>query len=410
MWYLDEIALYDRQIRLWGMKAQRKIQAANVLLITMRALANEIAKNLVLAGIGSLTLVDDQKVSEADLGAEFFLSEENIGENRAEAASREVQKLNPRVKVIADSGTIMEKGPSYFSAFDIVIATDLNPTTLTFINTATRLHNRQFYAAGTHGYYGYIFCDLIEHDFVIQRDKGNVSANIGEESRTRFITDVKTQKEGDKTVELVAKQELYSTWDLASETSALPSEYLKSPRRLRVVTPVLSCLRALWAFEQFHNRAPGHNRQDLEFFTKSATQCHAMLSLPGDTLNSEILRSFLQNIGSEIAPVTAILGGQLAQDVINVLGQSQQPIQNMVIFDGNKMEANQYALHPEGPLGLAQLDLAGSMMPGMMPMGDPQMANPQLGHPHPGGGGQQLGGNPQMIPMEQANTTSQGTM
>lgn len=385
------------------MKAQRKIQAANVLLITMRALANEIAKNLVLAGIGSLTLVDDQNVTEADLGAGFFLSEENIGQNRAEAASQEVQKLNPRVKVIADSGSIMEKGVSYFSAFDIVIATDLNPTTLAFINTATRLHHRQFYAAGTHGYYGYIFCDLIEHDFVLQRTKGNVSANVGEETRTRFITDVKTQKEGDKTIELVAKRELYSTWDLASETSALPADYLKSTRRLRAVSPVLSCLRALWAFEQVHNRIPGHNRQDLEFFTKAATQCHAMLSLPSDTLNSEVLRSFLQNISSEIAPVTAILGGQLAQDVINVLGQSQQPIQNMVIFDGNKMEANQYPLHPEGPLGLAQLELSNPMMPTMMPMADPQ-----LGHPQPPGG-QQIG-NSHMISMEQTNIAPQGTM
>ncbi len=390
------------------MKAQRKIQAANVLLITMRALANEIAKNLVLAGIGSLTLVDDQKISEADLGAQFFLSGDNLGQNRAEAASREVQKLNPRVKVIADSGSIMEKGVSYFAAFDIVIATDLNPTTLAFINTATRLHNRQFYAAGTHGYYGYIFCDLIEHDFVLRRTKGNVSASIGQETRTRFITDVKTQKEGDKTIDLVAKRELYSTWDLASETSALPAEYLKSPRRLRAVTPVLSCLRALWGFEQIRDRPPAHSRQDLELFTKTATQCHGMLSLPGDTLTSEILRSFLQNIGSEIAPVTAILGGQLAQDVINVLGQSQQPIQNMIIFDGNKMEANQYALHPVGPLGLAQLELAAPMVPTLMPLGGPHMGGPQLGQPQPGG--EQMG-NPQMIPLGQPDmTTPQGTM
>lgn len=397
---LDEIALYDRQIRLWGIKAQKKIQGAKVLLITMRALANEIAKNLVLAGIGSLTLVDDQNVSEVDLGAQFFLSEENIGENRAEAAAREIQKLNPRVKVIADTGSIMEKGVSYFNEFHIVIATDLNPTTLAFINTATRLHSRQFYAAGTHGYYGYIFCDLIEHDFVLERDKGNVSAKVGAETRTRFITDVKTRKEGDKTVELVAKRELYSTWDLASETSALPAEYLESPRRLKAVTAVLSCLRALWAFEQVHGRLPGHNRQDLEFFTKTATQCHAMLSLPTDTLKSEILRSFLQNIGSEIAPVTAVLGGQLAQDVINVLGQNQQPIQNMVVFDGNRMEANQYALHPVGPLGLAQLELANPMMPAMMPLGDPQMGGPPLGQPG--------AAPPPMMPMDQTNIAPQG--
>ncbi|KAI2639902.1 hypothetical protein GGS26DRAFT_580490 [Hypomontagnella submonticulosa] len=360
----DDIALYDRQLRLWGMEAQQKIQSANIVIITMKALANEIAKNLVLAGIGSLTVVDDQTVTEADLGAQFFLSKENLGQNRAEAAVVQIQKLNPRVKVIADSGSIMTKGASFFGNFDIVIATDLSPTLLAFINTATRLHNRQFYAAGTYGFYGYIFCDLIEHDYVLQRDKSNVPTAIGPETRTRSIIKVETQKEGGKTIEKVQKRELYSTWDLASETSLLPPEYLRSKRRLKAVTPALSCLRALWAFQQVHNdRFPGPVKYDLEAFTRSATHNHQLLSLPAETLRSEFLRSFLQNIGSEIAPVTAILGGQLAQDVINVRGQRQQPIQNMVIFDGDKMEAEIYPLHPEGNLGRAQLELSTPMMP-----------------------------------------------
>ena len=47
----------------------------------MRALSNEIAKNLVLAGIGSLTVQDDQLVQEVDLGAQFLLSEEDVGKN-----------------------------------------------------------------------------------------------------------------------------------------------------------------------------------------------------------------------------------------------------------------------------------------------------------------------------------------
>ena len=47
----------------------------------MKALANEIAKNLVLAGIGSLTVVDDQVVTEDDLGAQFFVSEQHVGLN-----------------------------------------------------------------------------------------------------------------------------------------------------------------------------------------------------------------------------------------------------------------------------------------------------------------------------------------
>ncbi|KAK9442690.1 Molybdenum cofactor biosynthesis, MoeB [Metarhizium brunneum] len=392
----DDIALYDRQIRLWGIAAQEKIQNAHILLITMRGLAHEIAKNLVLAGVGSITLLDGSSVTEADLGCQFFLSEGGeglVGQNRAEAASHALRKLNPRVQVHVDPESVTAKGPSYFAAYDVVIATDLDPGTFNIINTATRINGRPFYAAGTHGMYGFIFSDLIEHDYIISREAGNVSTTPKQESRTRSITDVKTKRDGGKTIESVSKRELYSTWFLASDVAVLPREYTSSKRRLKSVTPALSCLRALWEFKQLQgNRLPS-NREDLKLFTQIATQKHKALSLPSETLRPEFLRSFLQNLGSEIAPVTAILGGQLAQDIINVLGQSQQPIQNMVILDGNTMEAPMYPLHPELELGASLLSVpnadaasaaANPMVPGDMHMfGTGDVAFPGAAVPMP---------------------------
>lgn len=371
--FVDEIALYDRQIRLWGMQAQQKIRNANVLLITMRGLGNEIAKNLVLAGIGSLTIVDHEKITEADLGAQFLVSQEegHVGKNRAEAALPAIQKLNPRVSIIADTGDVRHKTASYFTMFDMVIATDLDPDALNIINTATRLNMRPFYAAGTHGLYGFIFADLIEHTYTIEREKPNISTELKAETRTRIIFDVQSRKEGEKKIEVVSKKEFYSTWLLASDGAFLPEEFTKSKRRLKAVSPALSCLRALWDFQSQHEGRTPSDRNDLKVFTTVAMQKHKDLSLPTETLNSEFLRSFLQNIGCEIAPVTAILGGQLAQDVINVLGQTQQPIQNTVIFDGNSMEASLYPLHPQGPLGAEQLTSA--LPPGLPGLGNGDM-------------------------------------
>ncbi|KAL2262618.1 hypothetical protein VTK26DRAFT_705 [Humicola hyalothermophila] len=374
----DEIALYDRQIRLWGMKAQERIRNANILLITMKALANEIAKNLVLAGIGSLTILDPDPVTEVDLGAQFFLSEEDtpVGTNRAAAASAAIQRLNPRVRVHVDTADIRSKPPSFYAPFDIIIATDLDSPTLNLVNTATRLNDRPFYAAGSHGMYGFIFADLIEHDFVISRAKSNIPTPLGPESRTRSVLSV-TPKPGDEAnTELVTKRELYSTWLLASDASVLPPEILRSPRRRKVVTPILSCLRALWSFQtqaqaqaqaQSSSYAPSAppnpargTRADLALFTRLCGEHHKALGLPAETLRSEVLRAFLQNVGAEVAPAAAVLGGQLAQDVINVLGRSQQPVQNFVVFDGNAaMDAAVYPLHPEGPLGRALLPLSG---------------------------------------------------
>jgi len=77
----DEIALYDRQIRLWGVEAQENIRKADILLVSLKALANEIAKNLVLAGVHSLTIIDHEEATEADLGAQFFLTQDDVGKS-----------------------------------------------------------------------------------------------------------------------------------------------------------------------------------------------------------------------------------------------------------------------------------------------------------------------------------------
>lgn len=99
----DEAAIYDRQIRLWGVESQQRLQSASVLLIGTRAYAAEIAKNLVLAGVGSLCLQDGTPVSEPDLGANFLLRAEDLGRPRGEAMLPRLAALNPRVKFSASS-------------------------------------------------------------------------------------------------------------------------------------------------------------------------------------------------------------------------------------------------------------------------------------------------------------------
>ncbi|KAI9924404.1 hypothetical protein ASPWEDRAFT_47952 [Aspergillus wentii DTO 134E9] len=344
----DEIALYDRQIRLWGVKAQEKIRSANILLISMKALANEVAKNLVLAGIGTLTIIDHQAVTEEDLGAQFFVSEEHVGQNRAQAVAPQIRAMNPRVQLRIDTDDVRAKQPDFFSAFDITIATELDFATYTTINAACRIANRPFYAAGLHGFYGYVFADLISHDFVIERSKSNVSS-VKQETQTRSIVDITTKKENDKMIEMVTKREVYSPLILAN-TSPLPEDFTRLPRRRRQVTPLLTCLRALWEFQKISAGAlPTFSHQNLEVFTKLAHDRHQELKLDISTLTSEFLRTFLQNLGCELSPVAAFVGGSLAQDVINVLSSREQPLQNMLLFDGEKSAAPIYPLHPFFP-------------------------------------------------------------
>lgn len=265
---------------------------------------------------------------------------------RAEAAAPRIQELNHRVKVFVDPSDIRSKDPSFLLPYDIIIATDLDFPTIKTLNAASRINNRRFYAAGAHGLYGYIFADLIQHDYVVERGKSNLPTKLMPESATRSIVAVSTKiAEDGKVREVVTKRELYNPIQLAN-TSPLAPELLANPRKLRKVLPLLSCIRALWEFEESTGRYPNHTSEEIRAFTQSATEKHKELQLPQSTLSSNILRSFLYNMGSELAPVTAFLGGQLAQDVINVLGTREQPIQNFLLFDGENFAAPIYALHP----------------------------------------------------------------
>ena len=75
-----EIEQYDRQIRLWGVDAQRRMRDARVIVLGVNALGAEVVKNLLLAGV-NVTLVDDVIVAPVHLEAHLFLREQHVGLN-----------------------------------------------------------------------------------------------------------------------------------------------------------------------------------------------------------------------------------------------------------------------------------------------------------------------------------------
>lgn len=52
-----------------------------MLVINVKGLATETIKNIVLAGIGKLVVLDGENVAEEDLGAGFFFRESDVGSN-----------------------------------------------------------------------------------------------------------------------------------------------------------------------------------------------------------------------------------------------------------------------------------------------------------------------------------------
>ena len=91
---------YDRQLRLWAASGQQALEDANVVLLNSGSgvVGVETLKNLILPGVGRYTIVDDAKVEERDLGVNFFLAEDSLGNPRALATCNYLRELNPEVK------------------------------------------------------------------------------------------------------------------------------------------------------------------------------------------------------------------------------------------------------------------------------------------------------------------------
>ncbi len=51
-----------------------------ILVVRLRGVATEAIKNMVLAGIGKLIVVDSESVVEEDLGCGFFFRDEDVGQ------------------------------------------------------------------------------------------------------------------------------------------------------------------------------------------------------------------------------------------------------------------------------------------------------------------------------------------
>ena len=92
--------LYSRQIATLGLETMFKLIKLKVLIVGVRGLGAETAKNLIMTGPASVALFDPTIVSLNDLGANFCLSESQVGKlSRAAGSLNQLKDLNPSVNV-----------------------------------------------------------------------------------------------------------------------------------------------------------------------------------------------------------------------------------------------------------------------------------------------------------------------
>lgn len=153
---VDE-SLYSRQLYVFGHEAQRKLGSSSVLIMGLNGLGIETAKNIILAGVKSVTLYDNTLTSFEDLSAQFYLSELDIGKPRSLTSSKKLSELNPYVEVIALSEPITTDIVSHHTC---VVLVDQPWEILSQISEFCHQKNIPVLTGDVRGVFGSIFCDF----------------------------------------------------------------------------------------------------------------------------------------------------------------------------------------------------------------------------------------------------------
>ena len=97
----EQLLRYNRHIMLpqIGIEGQQKLDDAHVLIIGLGGLGSPAALYLATAGIGQLTLVDDDIVELSNLQRQIIHREKNIGESKVASAKSNLLAINPKIKI-----------------------------------------------------------------------------------------------------------------------------------------------------------------------------------------------------------------------------------------------------------------------------------------------------------------------
>lgn len=169
--------LYSRQIGTFGIETMGKLVKMNVLIVGVRGLGVETAKNLILAGPRSVTLYDPTLVSWGDLSSNFYCKEEHVGKvSRANASLEKLQELNPYVKVSAIDSITLEDHAKY----NVVCYTEMleNIDKVIEVNEFCRARNIGFILTTSFGPSGFVFLDYGEQFIVTDADGEDTKAFI----------------------------------------------------------------------------------------------------------------------------------------------------------------------------------------------------------------------------------------
>jgi len=381
---IDE-ALYSRQLYVLGHEAMRRMAGATVLVVGLKGLGVEIAKNMVLGGVKSVTLHDPAPVELTDLSAQFFLQEADVGRPRAEVTAPRLAELNQYVPVKESK---VELTGEYVSQFGIVVLTNVPLSKAIEINDVCRKAGTRFIMTDTFGLFGNLFCDFGD-DFVVYDTNGEepVSAMLASVSQDEkgLVTVLDEGRhgleDGDYVTfsEIVGMEELnaceavpirvmgpytFTITDTRGFGAYVRGGYMHQVKQKQTVA--FKSLRESLAqpeflisdfakfdrpgqlhvgFQALHAFAAEHSALPLPSNAEHAAEVLAiakrLAAAAGEEgeLSERMLRNLASGARGELPPLCAFFGGFAAQEVMKAASGKFMPCKQWLYFDAEEVLA-----------------------------------------------------------------------
>ncbi len=138
----DEILRYSRHLLLKeiGIKGQKKLKAAKVLIAGLGGLGTPLAQYLAAAGVGTLGLVDFDEVDLTNLQRQVIHTTRDVGRPKVASAKDSIRAINPKVKVeIYREKLTAENVTDIISGYDVIADATDNFVARYLINDAAAL-------------------------------------------------------------------------------------------------------------------------------------------------------------------------------------------------------------------------------------------------------------------------------
>uniref|UniRef100_A0A672PUP5 E1 ubiquitin-activating enzyme n=1 Tax=Sinocyclocheilus grahami TaxID=75366 RepID=A0A672PUP5_SINGR len=378
---IDE-GLYSRQLYVLGHDAMKRMQSSNVLISGLRGLGVEIAKNVILGGVKSVTLHDQGVAEWKDLSSQFYLREEDLGKNRAEVSQPRLAELNSYVPVTAFTGTLTNE---YLTKFQVVVLTNSSLDEQICIGDFCHSNGIKLIVADTRGLFGQLFCDFGEEMTVfdtngeqplsamismITKDSAGVVTCL-DETRHGFesgdsvtFTEVQgmTELNGCEPIEIkTLGPYTFSICDTSSFSDYVRGgivTQVKMPKKIAFKSLSSSMaepeflltdfakfdrpgqlhmgFQALHAFEKKHSRLPKPwSQSDADELVALAEEANAAQtgSAKQEQLDQTIIKKLSCMAAGDLAPINAFIGGLAAQEVMKACTGKFMPIMQWLYFD-----------------------------------------------------------------------------